>query len=126
MKSELEFSGGDFNRGIGLTVTLNIVLCPSVFTESGTTAGVALLEGGGIFLAALLHQQLTVACLSLSLSVSVSFSPSVSVSLSLALSPFRLLQRSTRRTMIAPPVVTTLGLPSELITRFSFHVSKLT
>lgn len=73
-----------------------------------TTAGVALLEGGGIFLAALLHQQLTVASLSLSLFLSFFLSLNVCLSLSLALSPFRLLQRSTRRTMIASPVVTTL------------------
>lgn len=36
-----------------------------------TTAGLALLEGGGVFLAALLHQQLTAASLSLSARLSL-------------------------------------------------------
>lgn len=92
----------------------------------GTTAGVALLEGGGIFLAALLHRP-THCCFSLLLSffpslsffLSLSVCLSVCLSLSLALSPFRLLQRSARRTMIASPVVTALLSLSELIIPFS-------
>lgn len=57
--------------------------------------------------------------LSLAVFLSLPLRLSVCLPLSLALSPFRLLQRSTRRTMFASPVVTTLLSLRELIIPFS-------
>lgn len=47
--SELVFTGGDYNRGRDLTVTINSVSCLVVFMESHSWGGI--IRDGGLFLA---------------------------------------------------------------------------
>lgn len=62
--SELVLTGGDYNRGRALTVTINSISCLVVFMESHSWGGI--IRDGGLFLAVSISNSLLLLSLSLS------------------------------------------------------------